>query len=308
MTRPTRSPLRHLSELPTHLAHLTANDTQPRVAVVWPSDEETAEAILHLLATERAEVVAVGELHPCLAHKTLTHLYASTPQAAATIAIEAIRQKKADVLMKGHVHSDTLMRAVLSKTNGLMQPESLLAHIAVIDWERYHKLLFVSDVAVIPEPTLAQRRQQVSYLNKVMQACSIAERKLALIHFNEQVHERYPLTLDYQTLTREAEQGAWEDLMVFGPLDIGTSVSSEAAMLKGLTHPVCGHADALLMPTLEAGNTFYKTTTILGGAAVAGVLVGAHCPIVLNSRADSWQTKCSSLDLALLLHLYRHTS
>lgn len=276
----------------------------PRIAVVWPSDSETAEAIHHLLTTGRAEVVAVGTLHDSLDTLPLTHLPADTPQAAATLAVAQIAQGKADVLMKGHINTDVLLRAVLHKTEGILPTHSLLTHLCIIDWERYHKPLFVSDVAVLPEPTLSQRRQQIGLLNSTMRACGITEQKLALIHFTEQVSERYPLTLDYQALVAEAEQGTWEELTAFGPIDIGTSVSQEAAALKDLSHPVCGHADALLMPDLEAGNLFYKTATIMGGATVAGVVLGARCPIVLNSRADHWQTKCLSLDLALLLHLY----
>lgn len=304
---PSRPPLRHLSELGQHLATLNTQTTRPRMAVVWPSDSETAKTLLHLIDTNKAEIIAVGQLHTDLhscAPNTLTHLTAESPEEAANIAVTLIAQGQADVLMKGHINSDMILRAVLHKQHGIVSPNSLLTHVSVLDWERYHKLLFVSDVAVLPEPTLAQRRLQISYLNSTMQACALTDRKLALIHFSEQINERYPLTLDYQTLVSEAEQGAWEGLSVYGPLDIGTSVSSEAAALKDLEHPVCGQADALLMPTLETGNVFYKTATIMGGAEVAGVVLGACCPIVLNSRADHWQTKCYSLDLALLLHLY----
>ncbi len=293
------TPIRTFRDLSAHLVKL---GRRHRIAVVNPSDSHTEEAIQRLSDEGLGTFILVGRVSPRLASLSgvVTYLE-TTDEAAAATAVRLVREGQADILMKGLINTDVLLRAVLDKQSGLLPEGQVLTHLAVMESPAYHKLLFMTDVAVIPHPTLAQRIQMMHYLRRATAAFGIAAPKISLLHFNEKVSEKYPETTDYTALKGLAAQGTFGDVIIDGPLDVATSVNGECARLKGIDSPVVGDADALMFPCLEAGNAFYKTVGVFAQAKLAGILMGTLCPIILASRGDSSEAKYNSLAFAALV-------
>lgn len=217
---------------------------------------------------------------------------------ASRQAVAEVRQGRADVLMKGTVNTDVLLHAVLDKQVGLLEPGHVMTHIAVAHIPVYPRLLMFSDAAVIPRPSQEQ-------FDAIVRACAanchrlgIATPRIALTHCTEKVSPRFEHTLCYVELKRRAERGDYGSVVVDGPMDVKTALDAESGAIKGIHSPVAGQADVLVFPNIEAGNTFYKTITLLAGATTAGWLAGTAAPIVVASRADSELSKFYSLALA----------
>lgn len=219
-------------------------------------------------------------------------------------ALEAARlagRGEADLLMKGLISSDKYMRVLLNKEYGLRSPGSVLSHVAVIENENYHKLLIVSDVAVIPYPSLTQKAAMIRSLIRTGNALGIEMPKVALIAPTEQVLTALPATTEAALLVQMAKDGQFPGGVVDGPLALDVAVDAESAMIKNIQSPVAGNADCLLFPNIDAGNVFYKMSTKLCHSRQAAVVVGARVPVVLSSRGDSTETKLNSIALASLL-------
>lgn len=162
----------------------------------------------------------------------------------------------------------------------------------------YNKLLFFSDAAVIPRPTLAQFEAMLKYDLEVCRRLGISEPRVALIHCTEKINEKFPHTLDYAVLKERAASGAYGSMFLDGPMDVKTACDAHSGEVKGISSPVVGHADLLIFPNIESGNTFYKTVSLFGDANMAGMLRGTIAPVVVPSRADSGNSKYYSLALA----------
>lgn len=277
-------PIQSFEEL---TAHLKKRGTEKRVAVVCPDDDATRQA---LAAAQRDGIAS-----PLL-------FRADDPAEAAIQAVAAVRQGKADVLMKGFVNTDVLLRAMLNKEAGLLRKGRVMTHIAVAQMPGYHKLLLFTDAAVIPYPTHEQRIAQVSYTVQLCHSLGIGQPRLSLIHCSEKVDTKhFPYTAGYGHIKEMATQGSFGSCIVDGPLDLKTSCSPHGMAVKHISSPVGGDADALIFPDIEAGNLFYKTITLFCQARTAGVLQGTDVPVVLPSRGDSAEAKYLSLCLACLL-------
>lgn len=280
-------------------AHLAARGERRRVAVVWGADESTRHAVETAVSKGFAEAVFLGPEGPAGEH--MRSIPASDPDDAARKAVAMVRSGEADIIMKGLLNTDNLLRAVLSKTDGILRPGRVLTHVTVAEIPAYPKLLSFSDAAVIPVPTLEQRRAQVSELIETVRSLGVAEPRVALIHCSEKTDLRhFPVTGDYEMLRADAASGAWGPCIVDGPMDVKTACDCEAMLKKGLSSPIAGEADALLMPDIESGNVFYKTIHLFGSALTAGLLRGAEVPVVLPSRGDDPESKFYSLCLAAL--------
>ena len=203
--------------------------------------------------------------------------------------------------MKGSLNTDNLLRAVLNKEEGILIKGSVLTHIAVADVPSLNHLLFFSDAAVIPYPTTEQYDAITRYITDTYRSITGGDRpRVALIHCTEKVSEKFPLTLSYEELKANAATGAYGEVEIGGPMDVKTACDAESGAIKGITSPVVGNANCLIFPDIEAGNTFYKTITLFGGATVAGMLVGTTAPVVVTSRADTADSKFYSLATACL--------
>jgi phosphate butyryltransferase len=212
-----------------------------------------------------------------------------------------VRHHEADILMKGLINSDIVLRAILDKETGIMRPGRVLTHIAMAEIPKYEKLLFFTDAAVIPIPTNDQRRQQIHYVNYVCHALGIEEPRISLIHCAEKVSKKaFPYTQDYLDIIALAQSGYFGRCIIDGPLDLKTSLDSVSLREKGIHSAVDGQADALIFPDIVAGNVFYKTLTLFAYAKTAGVLQGTLKPVVMPSRSDSSESKYHSLALAAI--------
>lgn len=298
-------PFRSLTQM---VNSLRVRNYRRRVAVVCPNDPHTEYVIIRALREEIAEfllVVDVGhqELarHMQCASPDFVHIYeAGSPDEAAALAVQLARTGVADILMKGLINTDNLLRAVLNKENGLLPPGGILSHVAMAQIPLYHKLLFFSDAAVIPRPTLDQYRAIIHNDVGLCRKLGCVEPRIALLHCSEKVSEKFPHTLSYMQLRDEASQGAFGPVFMDGPMDAKTACDAHSGEIKGLSSPVVGNADILIFPNIESGNVFYKTITLFGDADTAGMLTGTIAPVVVPSRSDSGNSKFFSLVLACL--------
>ena len=287
---------------------LRARGIRRRVAVVCPNDPHTEYVIIRCLREEIAEFLLVTDVshsekshHLVAASPDFVRLYeAATPDEAAELAVGLVRTGEADILMKGLINTDNLLRAVLNKQHGLLPPGAVLSHITVAQIPLYEKLLFFSDAAVIPRPTLEQYRSMITNDIKVCHSLGCTEPRVALIHCSEKVNEKFPHTLSYVQLKQDAQQGLFGPAFVDGPMDAKTACDAHSGEIKGLSSPVVGNADLLIFPNIESGNTYYKTLSLFADANMAGMLTGTTAPVVVPSRSDSGNSKYYSLVLACL--------
>lgn len=277
-------PIKSFEEL---IAHLKTHRLKKRVAVVCPNDESSHQAIAN---AERDGII------------TPLVFQSDDPAEAARQAVEAVRRGEADVIMKGFVNTDVLLRAILNKETGILRKGRVMTHITLAELPDYHKLLFFTDAAVIPYPTQEQRVAQIQYVAHYCQQLGIERPRISLIHCSEKVDAKnFPFTVGYGEIKEMAAQGAFGPCIIDGPLDLKTSCSKESMAVKHIDSPIAGDADALVFPDIEAGNLFYKTITLFCQARTAGVLQGPYVPVVLPSRGDSAESKYLSLCLACLL-------
>ena len=228
----------------------------------------------------------------------VTNVHCATVEESAAQAVRMVRQGEAQAIMKGIVNTDVLLKAVLNKEEGLLPKDAVISHVSAIKLPTYHKLLFVTDVAVIPYPTLEQRRAMIQYAVNICKVYGITQPKVALIHCTEKISPKFPVTEDYAQLIDDCRNGMFGQAILGGPIDLKCAIDKEAAVIKKLDTPVAGDSDVLLMPDIQAGNVFYKTVTTITDAEVAVGLQGAACPISITSRSDSEVTKFNSLAMA----------
>lgn len=287
---------------------LLSKGVKKRIAVVNGADYSTRGAVACALEAGFAEAIFVGARKEVEAddaimrHAPLVSIVdASDTDDAAAKAVALAREGSADVIMKGLLNTDNLLRAILNRDTGILPKGEILTHITVGEIPSYHKLLLFSDVAVIPYPTDTQREAQLKYVLNMARKLGIGCPRVALIHCSEKVDERhFPFTAHYITLRENAANGLYGDCIVDGPLDVKTSCCKAALDKKGIVSAVDGEADAIIFPDIEAGNAFYKTITLFAGATIAGILCGCSVPVVLPSRGDSVESKFNSLLVASL--------
>lgn len=256
-----------------------------RVAAIEATDSHSSEAVETAVREGWAKV---------------TNLTTGDPQRSADEAVQMVRNGEADVIMKGIINTDVLLRAVLNKEHGLLPKGNVLTHLSAIYLPMLGRIILMGDPAVIPYPTLEQREAMIRYTVKLAAAYGIKEPRIALIHCTEKVSEKFPLTLDYVQLIEKSKRGEFGKAIVDGPTDLKCAICKKSADIKGIVSPLEGRADMLMMPDIEAGNVFYKTLTAFTDAQLAVGLMGAACPISLTSRSDSMETKLNSLAMACL--------
>lgn len=277
-----------------------------RIVVVCPNDVHTHHVILRSLKEGIASFVLVVEeafldvVEPIrMEYPDLVKVCKSESVVeAARMSVALVRNKEADVLMKGTLNTDVLLRAVLDKEKGLLPRGSVLSHVAVAQIPSYKKLLLFSDAAVVPRPHLKHFEAMLKYDLAVCRNLGIDEPRVALVHCTEKINGEFPHTLGYVILKERALNGCYGALHIDGPMDVKTACDAHSGEVKGLDSPVVGNADLLIFPNIESSNAFYKTISLFGNACMAGMLTGTMAPVVLPSRADSDDSKYYSLVLA----------
>ena len=220
--------------------------------------------------------------------------------ASAAQAVALVREGKAELLMKGSLHTDELMSAVVRRDAGL-RTETRISHAFVFDLPRYPKLLALADCVVNIAPDLKTKRDILTNAVRLLQrALEISAPKVGIVAAVETVNPAIPATLDAQALVQMAREGAFEGALVEGPFGFDNAFSAEAARIKKIDSQVAGDADLLLMPDLNASNMLYKSFIYVGGGDCAGLVQGARVPIVITSRADSVASRIASVALAVL--------
>lgn len=226
--------------------------------------------------------------------------------AAAEEAVELVRKGKLQSLMKGALHTDELMSAILQKGSGL-QTERRMSHVFVIDAPAYHKLLLVTDAAININPNLDIKRDIIRNVIDLAHAIGITCPKIALLSAVETIEEKIPSTIEAAALCKMAERGQITGAILDGPLAFDNAISLNAAKTKNIKSVVAGDADILLAPDLEAGNILAKELVFLSAANTAGLVLGARAPIILTSRSDDIASRVASSALAqLFIHRNRH--
>jgi phosphotransacetylase len=297
--------IRKLSELFTHLQ----KRSRKRLVAVNAVDEHTIEAVSQAIDMGIVEGILTGD--PGRIHEVCIKLgidpgkfsieQAPTEDEAAFRAAALLSEGKADLMMKGLLSTDKYLRALLNKEFDLLPPKGILSHVAVMELENYHKLLIVSDVAIIPYPDLSQKIAMAGYLIRTAKALGIPNPKVAVIAATEQVLASVPACTDAAIISKMAERGQITGGIVDGPMALDVAIDKSSAFIKNITSPVAGDADCLLFPNIDAGNVFYKMGARLCKSEQAAIVAGAKVPVVLSSRGDSMQTKLYSIALAALL-------
>ena len=232
-------------------------------------------------------------------------LNAETEVKAAEICVAMCRSGHAQAMMKGSLHTDELMKVAMARDTGL-RTSRRISHVFVMDTPAYARTLLITDAAINIEPELEDKIHIVQNAIDLAHALGIPEPKVALLSAVETVNPKIKSTLDAAALCKMADRGQIIGGILDGPLAFDTAVSAKAASIKHLISPVTGQADILVVPDLESGNMLAKQLEYLGGAQLAGIVLGARVPVILTSRADSAETRLTSCAVAVLLHYDTH--
>jgi phosphotransacetylase len=224
---------------------------------------------------------------------------AAHSHASAAKAVELVRQGKAELLMKGSLHSDELLGAVVARETGLRAGRRI-SHVFIMDVPTYHKVLIVTDAAICIAPTLEDKVDICQNAIDLAVSLGLARPKVAILAAVETVTSKMPATIDAAALCKMAERKQITGALLDGPLAFDNAISKAAARTKGIESEVAGDPDILLVPDLEAGNILAKQLSFLANADSAGLVLGAKVPIILTSRADSVRSRIASCAVAVL--------
>lgn len=279
-----------------------------KVAVAVAQDEPVLEAVKAAKERGIADAILVGDSVKIkeIANKInmdLTQFEIVNETNVNKAALEAIRlvsSGEADMVMKGLIDTATFLRSVLNKEIGL-RTGKLMSHVAVFEIEGIDRLILLTDAAFNTYPDLKAKVQILNNAVDVAHACGIELPKVAPVCAVEIVNPDMPATIDASLLSKMNDRGQIKGCIVDGPLALDNALSEEAAHHKGITGKVAGKADVILLPNIESANVMYKTLTYTSKSRNGGLLVGTSAPVILTSRADSFETKVHSIALAALV-------
>jgi phosphate acetyltransferase len=275
--------------------------------VVHPCDEtslrgavEAADAgiIVPVLVGPTAKIEAVAAREK-LDIRRFELVGAPHSDAAAARAVQLIHEGKGELLMKGSLHTDELMRAVTAASTGL-RTERRISHVFVMDVPNHAETLFITDAAINIFPDLDAKRDIVQNAIDLFVQVGLGSPRVAILSAVETVTTKIPSTIDAAALCKMAERGQITGGLLDGPLAFDNAIDPEAARIKGIKSEVAGHAQILVVPDLEAGNMLAKNLIFLARADAAGIVLGARVPIILTSRADSVRARMASCAVAVL--------
>jgi phosphate butyryltransferase len=278
------------------------------VAVAAADDQEVLEAVLdakkHGIAQfelygKKAEIERISAEISLTLTATEVIIDTRTVQEACSGAVLAVREGKADVVMKGMVQTADFLRAILHKEKGLRSGK-VLSHVATFEVPGYDRFIHVTDPALNVVPTLPEKAQIVENIVELCHALGCEEPNIAVLGAVEVVNSNMQATLDAAALAQMNRRKQLKGAVIDGPFALDNAVSVEAAVHKGIDSPVAGRADVLLVPDIEAGNILYKSMVYFAKAKIGALVLGAKAPVVLTSRADSAEAKLYSIALAVV--------
>ncbi len=297
--------MRKLSEIES----LVKSKNNCRMAVAYGQDEDTILAVKRAVEEKIVDAIMIGDekviRDVCAKLKVDPGLFEIVNEPdekkSGDKAVRLIIEGKAQILMKGLISTPYYLKPILNKEYNLVGKDGVLSHTAILEVPTYDKLLLVSDVAMIPYPDLNQKVQMINYNVKIAAKLGIENPKVAILTANEKVSDKMPCTMEAAVISKMAERKQIKGAVIDGPLALDVAISKHALEVKGLKSAVEGYADILIMPNIEAGNIFYKATTLLAKGMLAAVVTGAPFPAILTSRADDDDSKYYSIVLAAAL-------
>lgn len=280
-----------------------------RIAVAWGQDINTVSALEKAVDNGFVEAILIGNpseiRNVCNSEGVDIDKFilvsAENDVKASHEAVKMARSGEADIVMKGLVGTDKFLKAVMDKEKGLMRPASVLSYVAAVELPNYHKLLFITDTAVIPFPDLDQKVAMAGYAIGMARKFGIEKPKIALIGASEKVSRHFPNSVDYSAMCKMAERGQIKDCIMDGPLDLFLACDPKSVEIKGVETKVNGDADILLFPSLESCNPFYKGLMLFAGGELAGLICGTEKPVVVMSRSESENSKYYCIALSCLM-------
>jgi phosphate butyryltransferase len=298
--------MKSLSEIS---AKAQALGTKVRIAVAVAEDANTIGAICRATTDGFVFPILIGSEARITQLLTSFNLQPDAYQIidmpdadqATREAVRLVRTGDADVLMKGLVGTDKFLKEVLSKERGLLPPKAVMSYTCALELPKYHKLLLISDTAVLPTPDLDQKIAMVNYSVKMAHTLGIANPKVALISATEKVSPGMPNTMDYAQICKMAERGQIKGCTIDGPLDVFLACDPQAGAVKGVSTPINGDADILIFPNLETANAFYKGLMLFAEGELAGLIQGTTKPVVVMSRSESENSKYYCIALSCLM-------
>ncbi len=225
---------------------------------------------------------------------------AENDSSSAYIAAKLALDKKVDMIIKGHIHTDVFMHQLILKENGL-RTNRYISHIFLMEIKTYKKLVSITDAAINISPDITQKAQILQNAIDLAAILGVKSPKAAILSAVETVNPKISSTLDAAIISKMAERGQITGGIVDGPLAFDNVISKNAAIEKGIKSKVSGNADIIVVPNIEAGNILFKDLEYLAGAKVAGIVVGLKVPVVLTSRADNVETRLNSTALASIV-------
>jgi phosphotransacetylase len=277
-------------------------------AVAYPCEESALTAAIEAAEAGLIQPLLVGPADTITALagrlkidlKPYTVVDAPHSRAAAAKAVELVREGKAEMLMKGSLHTDEFLGAIIARETGLRTGRRL-SHVFIMDVPTYHKAFIITDAAINIAPVLEDKVDILQNAIDLAISLGVAQPKVGILSAVETVTSKIPSTIDAAALCKMADRGQIKGGLLDGPLAFDNAISGEAAKTKGIKSPVAGDIDILLAPDLEAGNMMAKQLSFLANADCAGLVLGARVPVVLTSRADSVRARLASAGVAMRL-------
>ena len=304
-TEATKGALTKLSDL----QELAKNSGKKRLAVAVAHDEHCLEAICAVDRMGLVDAILIGNEKKIkdiaaklkLDVSKMKIVNEEVDAVAVKTAVKMVRERQADILMKGNVPTAVFLRGVLDKEAGLRKGD-VLSHFALFEVPTYHKLLGLSDAAMIPAPDFKTKIAIINNAVDFMNKLGYVKPKVAVLAAVEMVNEAMPATMEAALLSKMNQRGQIKNCIIDGPLAYDNAVSTESARHKGIVSDVAGEADLLIVPDIEAGNILYKAYGFSARAKLAAVVLGAAAPIVLTSRSDTEESKQASIIMAAAIN------
>ena len=280
-----------------------------RIAVAWAQDTNTIGAIHKAVIKGFAEAIMIGKsaeiIKTCKAEnideKLFTIIDSDNENKASSEAVRLAKKGDADIVMKGLVGTDKFLKALMDKENGLMLPNAVLSYVGAMEIPSYHKLLFITDPAVIPFPDLDQKIAMAGYAIEMAHKFGVVKPKIALIGASEKMNRHFGNSVDYAIMCKMADRGQIKNCVMDGPLDLFLACDKKSIEIKGVQTPVNGDADILLFPSLESSNPFYKGLMLFANGQLAGLIRGTEKPVIVMSRSESEKSKYFCIALSCLM-------
>jgi len=280
-----------------------------RIAVAWAQDTNTIGAIHKAVIKGFVEAIMIGKsaeiIKTCkvegIDEKLFTIINVDNENRASLKAVRLAKKGDADIVMKGLVGTDKFLKAIMDKENGLMLPNAVLSYVGAMEIPSYHKLLFITDPAIIPFPDLDQKIAMAGYATEMARKFGVEKPKIALIGASEKMSRHFENSVDYAIMCKMADRGQIKNCVMDGPLDLFLACDKKSIEIKGVETPVNGDADILLFPSLESCNPFYKGLMLFANGELAGLIRGTEKPVIVMSRSESEKSKYFCIALSCLM-------